>query len=74
MDEDEDRPAPDDPLMLVAESALARKYGKSPRTLQRWRRHGYGPPHLRIGGAVFYRVGDIREFEERQRRGGETRT
>lgn len=60
-----------DPFALVVESALAARWGKSLRTMQRWRKLGYGPPHLQIGGSVVYRVGDIQAFEDRQRGGGE---
>jgi hypothetical protein len=59
-----------DPFSLVRECDLANRWNKSLRTLQRWRREGYGPAHLRIGGTVHYRLGDILDFEEQQRRGG----
>lgn len=39
---------------LVPESALAARYGKTIRALQRWRAKGYGPAYMRIGGSVFY--------------------
>lgn len=55
---------------LIREGQLAERWDKAPRTLQRWRAEGYGPPYLTIGGSVRYRVGDVRAFEARQRRGG----
>ena len=59
---------------LVHEGKLRKRWRKSPRTLQRWRRSGYGPPYLRIGGSVFYRMADILAFEEAARsRPGESR-
>lgn len=61
------------PFALVDERAVAARWGKSPRTLQRWRAEGYGPPFIRIGGTIHYRVADILEFEARQRRGGRAR-
>lgn len=52
-----------DPLDLVHERELAARWRKSPRTLHRWRTQGYGPPHVEIGGSVFYRIADILAFE-----------
>ena len=60
-----------DPRSLAPERALAQRWHKSLRTLQRWRSEGYGPPYIRIGGTVQYRVGDVLAFEDRQRHGGE---
>jgi hypothetical protein len=54
----------------MQERRVARRWNKSIRTLQRWRSEGYGPPFLRIGGTIHYRVSDILAFEARQRRGG----
>lgn len=56
---------------LVPESALAARYGKTVRALQRWRSKGYGPTYMRIGGSIFYRMEDIEAFESRMRQGGE---
>lgn len=56
---------------LVSEPALAARYHKTVRTLQRWRTEGYGPAHLRIGGSIFYRTEDIQAFELNMRRDGE---
>lgn len=56
---------------LMRERELARRWNKSVRTLQRWRSEGYGPPYIRIGGTVHYRVQDVLAFEDRQRHCGE---
>ncbi|MDZ4087167.1 MAG: hypothetical protein U1E69_10240 [Tabrizicola sp.] len=56
---------------LVPEFALAARYGKTVRALQRWRSKGYGPTFMRIGGSIFYRMEDIEAFESRMRQGGE---
>lgn len=56
---------------LVPESALAARYGKTIRALQRWRAKGYGPTYMRIGGSIFYLHEDIEAFEARMRQGGE---
>jgi hypothetical protein len=60
-----------EPWSLASEHALAQRWDKSVRTLQRWRSEGYGPPYIRIGGTIHYRVGDVFAFEDRQRHGGE---
>lgn len=56
---------------LLAERELAARWLKSQRTLQRWRGNGTGPPWLRIGGSIFYRVSDVLAFEKKARRGGD---
>lgn len=45
---------------------LARRWSLSPRTLERWRWLRQGPPYLRIGGRVVYRLSDIETFEVAQ--------
>ena len=60
-----------EPWALAPERALAQRWNKSLRTLQRWRSEGYGPAYIRIGGTVHYRVGDVLTFEDRQRHCGE---
>jgi hypothetical protein len=42
---------------------LARRWSMSPRTLERWRWMNEGPPYLKIGGRVVYRVADVEAFE-----------
>ena len=42
---------------LLREEEVAGRWGKSLRTLQRWRHAGMGPAYIRIGGTVFYRLG-----------------
>lgn len=56
---------------LFSEQALALRYSKTVRTLQRWRAESYGPAYLRIGGSIFYRVEDVEFFEASMRNGGE---
>lgn len=55
---------------LLTERALAERWRKSIRTLQRWRAVGYGPAYIRIGGSVRYGFADVLAFEARQRRTG----
>ena len=47
---------------------LARRWKMSQRTLERWRWRGEGPPFIKIGGRVVYRLEDIEAFETEQRR------
>ena len=47
---------------------LSRRWNMSPRTLERWRSLGEGPPYLKIGGHVVYRQEDIEQYEAEQRR------
>lgn len=42
---------------------LARRWSLSPRTLERWRWLKLGPPHLKIGGRVVYRLEDVEQYE-----------
>ncbi|MEV8466625.1 helix-turn-helix domain-containing protein [Fluviibacterium sp. DFM31] len=57
------------PNRFVSERALARHWGVSRRTLQRWRAAADGPPFSIIGGSVRYRMRDILAFENRLRGG-----
>jgi predicted site-specific integrase-resolvase len=47
---------------------VARRWGISHRTLERWRRKGRGPAYLKIGGRVFYRLDDVKSYEAEQSR------
>jgi hypothetical protein len=56
---------------FLRERELAARWGASPRTLQRWRAELCGPPFLRIGGRILYRLTDVMAFEDLNRRSGE---
>lgn len=45
------------------EVQLARRWGISHRTLQRWRYQKKGPPYLKLCGRVVYRAAEILEWE-----------
>lgn len=45
---------------------LAKRWGISPRTLERWRSIGFGPAFLKLGGRVAYRLADVEAFEAAQ--------
>lgn len=51
----------------LRQADLAQRWGISPRTLERWRWLGGGPPFLKIGARVAYRLEDIEAFEVQQR-------
>ena len=48
----------------LSEKALAKRWGVAPRTLQKWRWRGIGPPYIKIGIAVRYTPENIKKFEE----------
>jgi transposase-like protein len=48
----------------LCEKHLARKWGISFRTLQKWRWRNTGPPYIKIGGRVRYSPESIKNFEE----------
>lgn len=56
---------------------LARRWGLSHRTLERWRWRGEGPDFMKLGGRVVYRLDDVLAYErDRLRRAaaGRSRT
>lgn len=53
-------------LKHLNQEQLARRWNISPRTLERWRWLRQGPPFLRIGGRVVYRLQDIEAYEAAQ--------
>jgi len=55
---------------LLPERALALRWDRSLRTLQRMRIRGEVPPWLAIGRSVYYRYSDIIDYEKNTRQGG----
>ena len=51
---------------FLNQKQLARRWGLSPRTLERWRSQGRGPSYLKLVGRVSYRLRDIEAFEAAQ--------
>ncbi len=47
----------------LSQMELSDRWGISHRTLERWRWLGEGPPYLKIGGRVVYRLEDIERYE-----------
>ena len=59
----------DDPaLVLLDQDRLAKLLGCSARTLERQRLEGTGVPFCRVGRLVRYRLLDVSEYLEAQRR------
>jgi hypothetical protein len=54
------------PTRHLHQVELARRWHLSPRTLERWRWLDQGPPYLKVGGRVVYRLEDIEAFEAAQ--------
>ena len=52
----------------LSEKLLARRWGLSHRTLERWRHDENGPAYLKIGGRIVYRLSDIEAYEAVQQR------
>jgi predicted site-specific integrase-resolvase len=47
----------------IGQNDLAKRWGISPRTLERWRWSKEGPNYVRLGGRVVYRMEDVEAFE-----------
>ena len=45
------------------QSELAKRWSLSTRTLERWRWQRQGPPFLKVGGRVVYRLEDVESYE-----------
>ena len=52
----------------LSEKLLARRWGLSHRTLERWRHDEHGPAYLKVGGRILYRIADIEAYEGARRR------
>ena len=48
---------------FLPQKALAKRWGLSSRTLERWRRRKTGPDFVRIGRAVRYPLAAVEEYE-----------
>ena len=53
----------------LSQEELARRWNLSGRTLERWRWLKTGPPYVKLGGRVAYRLADIESYETAQLRG-----
>ena len=55
--------------IFITEAELAARWRHSLRSVQRWRADGSGPPHLRIGRRIAYRVTEVEAFEANREAG-----
>jgi len=60
------------PTILLTESETAERFKITPRCLQDWRRTQSGPPWIRVGRRVRYRLQDLEAWMlgQRQESGG----
>ena len=59
--------------VLLDEAQAARILRVSRRTLQNWRQRGGGPPYVKLGTVVRYRLADLRAHIVASIRGARTR-
>ena len=50
-------------IQHITEKELAKRWGISHRTLQRWRSDGETLPYIKIGGRVRYTIKAIEQYE-----------
>jgi predicted DNA-binding transcriptional regulator AlpA len=55
-------PLPDRDDTLILAGDLPKYIGIARQTLARWRHEGFGPPHVKLGGRIAYRTGDVRDW------------
>jgi hypothetical protein len=58
--------SPHEAARRLDQHQLARRWGLSHRTLERWRWQGKGLPYLKIGSRVVYRLEDVERYENEQ--------
>lgn len=50
--------------VIISEKLLAERWYCSIARLQRWRSRKMGPPYVKIGGRILYRISDIEAYEQ----------
>lgn len=48
---------------LLTQDDMAARYHKRPETIRDWRKDRLGPPWLKVGKDVFYRLADVLAWE-----------
>jgi hypothetical protein len=51
-------------MTYITEKSLAERWCLTPRTLRHWRYKKKGPPYYKIGGAVRYKLEEVKKYEE----------
>ena len=51
----------------ISERRVAAMLGCAPRTLQRWRTEGKGPPSTKIGRKVYYELNELQKWMDREK-------
>ncbi len=51
----------------ISERHVAAMLGCAPRTLQRWRTEGKGPPSTKIGRKVYYELNELQKWMDREK-------
>jgi DNA-binding transcriptional regulator YiaG len=59
-----------DDAVFLTERQLAERWNMSVKTIRNWRSNRVGPTCVKLMGAVRYRLSDIIEFEQANRRSG----
>ncbi len=49
---------------LLSVKQLAERWSLTPHTLMAWRKKNKGPPFMRIGQKIFYKLADVELFED----------
>ncbi len=52
-----------DPISIISQEELAKRWQVSTSTIARWRTEGMGPVYLKLRGQVRYRLEDIQIYE-----------
>ena len=53
---------------LIRDFELAEWLNVKRSTLSRWRLRGWGPPFIKVGKCVRYKVSDVKEYLEKRKR------
>jgi predicted DNA-binding transcriptional regulator AlpA len=61
---------PDAAAELVSRAQLSKRYGVHPHTWYKWDAAGSGPPSIRLGRLVRYRIVDVEAWLDSRKRGG----
>ena len=51
-------------IQHLSTNELVERLRVSRSTLERWRTNGVGPPFIKVGSRVIYRIGDVEDWEQ----------